>query len=278
MKRLRKRLDASGPGVVIAIIALIFALAGTAFAAAKLNSKQKKEVEKIAKKFAKAGPPGAPGLAGAKGDPGAQGIQGPAGPQGEPGPQGKPGTQGLPGTNGKSVEVVEEGPAVCAPNGGVVYEVEGSGEETEVCSGKEGSPWTAGGTLPPGATETGAWGIASPGAASAEIGAPISFPIPLNEVIDAAQVHYGATGTITSACAGGSLNEPKAKPGELCVYKGETSGATFGGVLTPEFGETENTGKSGADLLFSLSAGGYAYGAFAVTGCNPVPTEPFPCP
>ncbi len=80
MGSLRKRLEASGPGVVIAVIALIFALAGTAFAAAKLNGTQKKEVKKIAKKYA--GKRGKTGPAGANGAPGAQGPGGPRGPAG----------------------------------------------------------------------------------------------------------------------------------------------------------------------------------------------------
>jgi hypothetical protein len=66
------------------MIALVAALGGTALAASKLNSTQKKEVEKIAKKYA--------------GKPGAAGAQGPAGPTGS---AGKNGTDGTNGTNGK---------------------------------------------------------------------------------------------------------------------------------------------------------------------------------
>ena len=68
-------------GLVVAGIALIAALGGTAFAATKLNSTQKKEVEKIAKRFAgkngkdgAVGPPGSAGPAGPKGDPGGSGA------------------------------------------------------------------------------------------------------------------------------------------------------------------------------------------------------------
>lgn len=84
-------------GVILGVIALTLALGGTALAASgKLTSKQKKEVIKIAKKYA--GKPGAPGAvgpqgpAGTKGDTGAVGPQGKEGPQGEDGPQGKEGS------------------------------------------------------------------------------------------------------------------------------------------------------------------------------------------
>jgi hypothetical protein len=116
---------------VIAIIALVFAMAGGAYAASsKLTGPQKKEVEKIAKKVA--GKPGAPGAQGPVGP------QGPAGLKGDKGDKGDPGNQGLPGTNGNSVQVVEEGATVCEPNGGVIYEVKGSGVENEVCNGANG--------------------------------------------------------------------------------------------------------------------------------------------
>jgi hypothetical protein len=88
-------------GLVVAIVALVVALTGVAVAATGLNSKQKKEVTKIAKKYAgKDGAPGATGPAGAqgaKGDTGAkgdQGIQGIQGKQGIQGPEGSPWTAG----------------------------------------------------------------------------------------------------------------------------------------------------------------------------------------
>jgi hypothetical protein len=86
-------------GVILGIIALILALGGTALAASgKLTSKQKKEVEKIAKKYAgKPGAPGAPGAVGPQGPGGPKGDTGAQGPQGEEGPQGP---QGEPWTAG----------------------------------------------------------------------------------------------------------------------------------------------------------------------------------
>src|SRR4051794_22629254 len=79
-------------GFAIAIVALIVALGGAAYAAMPgLNSKQKKEVKKIAKQLVAPGPAGAVGPAGAKGDAGAMGSAGDSGPEGPPGPPGPPG-------------------------------------------------------------------------------------------------------------------------------------------------------------------------------------------
>jgi Collagen triple helix repeat (20 copies) len=84
-------------GFVLAVVALIAALAGTAFAAAGLNGKQKKQVTAIAKKYA-----GKPGPAGAPGPKGDTGAPGPKGDTGAPGPKGDPGEPGEPGPEGKT--------------------------------------------------------------------------------------------------------------------------------------------------------------------------------
>ena len=66
-------------GLLVAIVALVFAMVGGAYAAkGALTGKQKKEVTKIAKKYA--------------GKPGAQGPQGPAGLVGPKGAQALVGT------------------------------------------------------------------------------------------------------------------------------------------------------------------------------------------
>ena len=58
-------------GLVVAVIALVFAMVGGAFAAAGLTTKQKKQVKTIAKKYAgkqgSAGPQGPQGVTGANG-------------------------------------------------------------------------------------------------------------------------------------------------------------------------------------------------------------------
>ena len=82
---LRRTHDKVGTaGFVIAIMALVVALGGVAYAALPgLNSKQKKQVKNIAKQFA-----GQPGAAGPKGD------QGPKGDAGAPSAPGKDGENG----------------------------------------------------------------------------------------------------------------------------------------------------------------------------------------
>lgn len=89
-------------GLVVACVALIAALGGSAIAAnGALTGKQKNEVKAIAKKFAgKRGAAGAAGAPGANGAPGARGAQGAQGAQGIQGGQGIQGVQGNPWTAG----------------------------------------------------------------------------------------------------------------------------------------------------------------------------------
>lgn len=100
------------------------------------------------------------------------------------------------GQEGKSVTnaALSKGNANCA-EGGTEFKV-GTGSPTYACSGKEGSPWTAGGTLPPGKTETGTWaasGIPATNPAFSAFGeyinSSISLPIPTNESLEEAKVH-----------------------------------------------------------------------------------------
>jgi collagen triple helix repeat protein len=99
---------------------------------------------------------------------GAPGAAGPAGPKGDTGAKGEQGSQGIPGE-----------------------------------PGDPGDPWTAGGTLPSKATETGAYATNAGGASGAQ---PISFNIPLavpldenhQKVVDFAK----GTGDLTSGSSG----------------------------------------------------------------------------
>jgi hypothetical protein len=249
-------------GFVISIVALVAALCGGAYAAGGgLTGKQKKEVTKIAKKYA-----GKPGAAGAPGAPGANGTNGAAGETGAAGTNGTNGTNGSPGAAGKSVvatPIATGEPTLCNEMGGVEYEVEDSGAPTEICNGKEGEPWAVGG-LPKGATETGAWAFTA-SAAQEGVFAPISFTVPLKEAIESAsKVHY-VTGP-TTECPGTLLN-PKAIEGNLCVYQGEMEGATFESITNLEYGTFGRASVAGALVHFgSLSDGAYGFGSWAVTG------------
>ncbi len=73
-------------GLTVAILALVMALVGGAYAAGGLSKSQEKQVTKIAKKYA--GKPGAPGAAGPVGPAGPAGKNGKNGEQGAPGPEG----------------------------------------------------------------------------------------------------------------------------------------------------------------------------------------------
>lgn len=92
-------------GFAIAIMALIVALGGAAYAAMPgLNAKQKKEVKKIAKKLVAPGPAGPAGPAGAKGDSGTNGNVGGTGPEGKQGEKGETGPTDTKLRPGKTVK------------------------------------------------------------------------------------------------------------------------------------------------------------------------------
>ena len=111
-KRVHEKLGSAG--LIIAVVALVAALSGAAIAAApKLNPTQKKEVTKIAKKYAGKpgatgpqgllGPPGAPGAKGDSGAAGAKGATGLEGPEGPTGPAGPTETKLPPGKSLKGL-------------------------------------------------------------------------------------------------------------------------------------------------------------------------------
>ena len=139
-------------GVVIGVIALVFALGGTAFAASGgLNGKQKKEVKKIAKKYA--GKPGKRGKNGQNGQNGANGAQGPQGPIGPKGPTGATGSAGPEGPTGPT------GASVTGPTGPTGASVTGPTGPTGANSTVPGptgptGPTVAGPTGPTGADST----------------------------------------------------------------------------------------------------------------------------
>ena len=302
------------PALILSIVALILALAGGAYAAGGgLSGKQKKEVEKIAKKFQGTGPAGATGANGTNGA------------NGTPGTPGKDGTSvtgthfadseggcteggvkfesasgtayacnGTKGTNGHSVTGTPfaDSEGGCT-EGGVKFEINGS--ETFACNGGKGEKGDAGETgftetLPPGKTETGTWSFFYTRLHSEEEEpyelrrVPISFPIPLatppstNECgVDGSrcQVHRVAERqTGSGPCAGGTALEPKAAPGNLCIYEGDMTSSAEGEnfYLSPS-GGTE-VGESGLLWAVFLTPGAIGteaegYGSWAVTAPTP---------
>jgi len=267
LRRIHQKLGTAG--FIISIVALVAALGGGAYAAKTgLTGKQKKEVQKIvraesqkwSKKFAKPGPQGAAGQNGA------------AGPAGKDGAAGANGTNGAPG---KGVVLGGASGAECA-EGGITVEVEGSGGKHAVCNGEagpegpEGALGTAGTTLPSGATETGTWAFGP--AAEGSIRVPFSFTVPLAGEV---AVHFMEAGaTKTAECPSekvetGELEftlEPKAAPGNLCIYQQGGFGGVFSNAQNPETGLVEGkAGKAGAIAIFNTQANSQLRGTWAVT-------------
>ncbi len=238
MNRLKKHIN---PATILALAALVFAITGGAYAAsggsgngggnsagsashatasiAKSKKKSKTPAGKPGPRgpagpagpagaTGPAGPAGATGpagAAGAKGETGPTGPTGPQGPEGKTGPKGEEGKKGLPGPEG-----------VCAK---------------EHC------------TLPEKTTETGVWSFKtseSKGKERSSNPVAIGFSVPLSaslpgikqEPLVLGAAHWVAankkelvfneeTGKIEELepkeCPG-SVEEPKANPGNLCVY------------------------------------------------------------
>lgn len=291
MKRLRHPVRAirepfGTAGLVVACVALIAALGGTAFAAAKLSPTQKKEVEKIAKKFAgKPGAPGAPGAQGPAGPAGKDGSNGAPGPKGATGAEGATGETGATGATGDTgvagespeghgfTGAEEAGPPIegkCNGAGGVLYEA--ASKEHIVCNGKEGSPWTAGGVLPSGKEETGTWAFSvSGGDDEGHALAPFSFPIRLPEPLTSANVFYFNKTGFNEHCEGGSSTTPKVKStvygatehATLCVFQGEKEHATFLEISQSSF-SSQGASVAGGVVVFGVTEAAHGVGAWAV--------------
>lgn len=258
-------------GLIVACVALVFAFGGAAIAAGKLTGKQKKEVEKIAKKFA-----GKPGKPGAPGAPGAPGPAGPAGANGK---------DGVNGTNGVSVTSSAEPKGSSCANGGTKF-LSSSPAATFACNGAPGAkgdpgdPWVVG-SLPSGATETGTWSV---GASTTGGGffAPLTFAVPLEAGLPGTNVHYinaankevkrDGTGTLievdSSACQG-SAADPTAQAGHLCVYTGYTESpglAIANEEIYDPSAAAPGASKAGAVLSGAYKgSGAFGFGTFAVT-------------
>jgi hypothetical protein len=271
------------PGV-ISVIALVFAMFGGAYAASNSSGGEKATTSAKAKK----GPRGPKGATGPAGPAGAQGPAGPAGAKGDtgaPGTNGTNGTPGAPGAPGTSVTntALAKGNVNC-PEGGAEFKV-GAGTPTRACNGTTGFTET----LPPGKTETGAWTVTASSTAFMQAGTAISFPIPLAQAGEEGSAfrftqeqtedeEFG-----TSGCSGTVAN-PTAPPGKLCVYtafEGAVINLTvLKAVSSPDNQVKKAYGVSGALLFVALLEPtteepfepGYieAWGSWAVTA----PTAP----
>jgi hypothetical protein len=198
------------PGV-ISIIALVFAMAGGAFAAKSLNSGGSKATASATQK-------------GPRGPRGPRGKRGPTGPTGPQGPAGAKGDTGAPGANGANGAAGPTGPTGTNGAPGAVGPTGPTGPEgigTPGATGPTGPTGETGftDTLPSGAIEVGSWsGTVGPSGLDF---APLSFPIPLSADLEEANVHIiGEGGTGGAGCTGGKANTPKVgiEKGHLCVY------------------------------------------------------------
>ena len=263
LNRIRERFGTAG--LVVSIMALVLALGGAAFAAGGLNALQKKQVKAIAKSLQGTGPAG---------------PAGPAGANGANGKDGKDGANGRDGTNGTSVTTTPEAPGgncgvqqagvKLTSASGVNYVCDGA-NGTQGSEGDRGDPWTAGGTLPANATQTGTWVLnAAPDQEIAAFGEvvfeSISFPIPLD---DPPTVHFQTDADFGDFCTG-SHEDPTAPSGHLCMYKDtlafQTANVSFVGFS--DWSGNPGATTTGALLLFAITntSPGVAAGSWAVTG------------
>jgi hypothetical protein len=243
------------PGV-IAVIALVFAMLGGAYAA---NDSGGGKATASAK-----GPRGPKGPKGAKGATGAAGPQGPVGPagaNGKDGANGSDGSKGATGPTGPTGATGATGKGTTGPTGPT-----GTTGPTGLSGFTE--------TLPSGKTETGTWatspfsglGITS-----------ISFPIPLAAPLGSGNVAFHGQGydgeeelTPAEEDCPGNAEEPKAKAGFLCVYTG-TSHALGVEIFDPGITgippAAEGASPGGAAFLMEETGPGgtFGFGTFAVT-------------
>jgi hypothetical protein len=241
---------------VVATFALVFAMSGGALAASKYLITSSKQIKPSV-------------FASLKGKAGANGAQGPAGAAGPQGPSGPTGAQGPAGTKG------EAGP-------------EGKeGKEGKVGkAGLPGEPWTVGGTLPEGKTETGTWSFGpseEPGLDAEEPIEVASFPIPLKEPLPNKRAHLilkngmeevESEEVVPTACGSAigpevNASNPQAKPGNLCVYLVELTGLSTesNAIKDPATGGFGNVGRTGAIMETGITFEGTqrADGTWAVT-------------
>ena len=272
-ERVRRRMSYAN---VAATLALVLAMSSSALAATHYLITSTKQISPKVLKALEAKTKGSAGQAGAQGVAGPTGSQGPVGPSGK-GEKGEQGTPGEPGQAGKSVVSAAEaaGPHAHCAEGGASFEVEGSGRKTLACNG---SPWTVSGTLPAGKTETGTWGFYSAKVIFTYV--QLSFPVPLGRALEGNHIRFikqGESTTPGDGCGGGSVENPTAEPGYLCIYTRALSGVYNelsekveepSGYGDPEQGEPPaNIGTTGitTDFFMPTEEEGEGEGDWAVT-------------
>ena len=266
------------PSTAIAVAALVFAMLGGAYASSNPDGKPTASATKQGK--AARGPKGPKGPAGPQGPVGPAGANGSNGTNGSAGLAGKTGETGTNGKNGVSVTSTEFTGATgtCADGG---TEFEASNGVTYACNGKEGkegNPWALDGVLPKGATETGSWTVLAPGSLVEEpeegklermpfafATASLSFAVPLASEIEEANVHFLEPGDPSTTDCPGTVKDPKAKEGSLCIYANANTSAGHA-VKNPETGIANTAGTTGVGMVFFGPPPVQGEGTYAVTG------------
>lgn len=238
---------------VVVTMALVFAMTGGAYAAKHYLITSTRQISPKVLKVLKGGV-GHAGPAGPAGAPGPAGPAGPAGPTGPAGSGGSSGGKGETGPAGVSVTVKEfTKNSACASGGSELTSASG---KTFVCNGTTGFTEV----LPSGKSERGTWAVVA--APSGRAGFPfslatsISFDIPLKAppVVEYVPAH----GAVPTGC-GGTLREPEAEPGHLCVFAEEESEIIELTFTSPETGlsgpggTTNGGGKAGTLLRFGTN-------------------------
>jgi hypothetical protein len=210
MSRLRKPVRAirepfGTAGLIVAIVALVAALAGGAYAAS--GGSGHGQATASAKAKAKAGPRGKTGKTG------------PAGPQGAPGANGTNGKDGANGTNGTNGSAGISAKAIAfagdqhgCEEGGL--EVTSASPTAFLCNGKAGAAGPLVESLPKGTLVTGAWSVLL--SAEGNGLTSISYPFPL---ASAPTEHREvlSEGEFETECPG-SVGNPDAAEGMFCFY------------------------------------------------------------
>jgi hypothetical protein len=225
------------PSLLLSMLAVVLSLAGTSSAARRLlTSKDIKDHSLLARDFKagqlKAGPQGAMGPAGPAGAAGTAGASGAKGETGTAGAKGDAGTAGARGDTGPT------GPA---------------------------GPFVD--TLPSGKTLKGNFAVSGFRTATAgtdyATGA-ISFGIPLSAAPAPSVIPSG--GTPTASCPG-SLADPQALAGRLCLYEGPNTNRSVLGVGDPVTDSGGAANKFGVRINLFAAAEGlfHTSGTWAVT-------------
>jgi hypothetical protein len=238
-------------GLVVAIVALVFALGGGAWALTASVSGKHHNFK--AKRHAR-------GIRGPQGPMGPEGPEGPPGVNGLDGTNGKAGVNGTNGTPGRSVVSGEEPAGTNCTEGGYWFEIQGSGNKQYVCNGGGGAGG-GGQVLGPGKSSRGFWTYETDRTGEFSLSYPLSVePAPT-------RVYMPPGATPTEKCPG-NVDKPEAKPGYLCLYARVNNGAAeegpWGGTGTAFGTQGEWEIESGATEIF-------AYGSWAVTA--PCPPE-----